>query len=822
MSPYIIFFVGLLILGLLFAYFAAEKDKNKRNIGTLATVVVATLCGLAIWSEGLKSGIDLAGGSSFTVRIDPKIDPSDGKPMAVRPEDQQTVITVISKRLNPDDTKDLTIQAQGDDRVAIEMPGTTEEEANKIRIELQKQAVLNFRAVHPQNYTPQNNPFASQVASGAITRPPGYELLQEPIQDEDGEPLTQPVLDENGVQLLDSEGEKATQPITRPILVKRRVEVKGSQIKDARPDLSRPGVMQITLTNEGGDAMRKYTADIVPGRDHMAHVLDGKVLSAPGFQQKNLGKQFIITGISGGKSEVERLSQQLMNPLENPLIVEEQRQVSARLGAATIKQGIYAGIAGLALTLVFITLYYRFAGIIALLGLSVNILILFGAMAMFGFTFTLPGIAGIILTIGVSVDANVLIFERLREELAAGKSVGAAIKSAYEKAFSAIFDANITTLLTALILFWRASGTVKGFAITLTIGILASMFAALLVTRVLFWWFQDAGAIKKLTFLNLLPKRTIDFLSKGKIAFVISAVLLIGSLVMGGIKKDSALGIDFVGGALTRFELGDNELPVSKVQESVGKIDNLLKAAQVQEERSASGFSLVVRTSNEADESGVTDVTKVVTQLRQDFPELAEIEYSTENVSSALGGDFLNNSLIALGIGLIGIILYITVRFEFSFALGAFVALAHDVIICLGILMLLGVEFSLIHVGAVLTIAGYSINDTIVVFDRIREQLTLRSGDIKDVMNEAINATLSRTILTSVTTFVAVLVLFIFGGAAMRDFALAMMIGVVVGTYSSIFVAAPVVAWWAKKRGTNLRAEVIDAQLEAQVMPGKG
>lgn len=817
MSPYIIFFVGLLILGLLFAYFAAEKDRNKRNIGTVATLIVVALCSLAIWDQGLKSGIDLAGGSSFTVRIDPKKDEITGAPLAVRPEDQQTAIAVIAKRLNPDDTKDLTIQAQGDDRIAIEMPGTTEAEANQIREELQKQAVLNFQAVHPDNAS-----LAFQVQSGAATRPLGYQLLEEPERDEDGEVIMEPVLDENGEQKLETNGEPATRPVTRPILVKRRVEVKGSQIKEAFPDFSRPGVMNIILTNQGGEAMRKYTADIVPGRDRMAHVLDGKVISAPGFQQKNLGKQFIITGISGGTSEVERLAQQLMNPLENPLIVEEQRQVSARLGEATIKQGIYAGIAGLALTLVFVTLYYRFAGIIALIGLSVNILFLFGAMAMFGFTFTLPGIAGIILTIGVSVDANVLIFERLREELANGKSIGAAIKSAYDKAFSAIFDANITTLITALILFWRASGTVKGFAITLTIGILASMFAALLVTRILFWWFQDAGAVKKLSFLNLLPKRTIDFLSKGKIAFVVSSVLLIGALLTGGIKQQNALGIDFVGGALTRFELGDQEIPVPELQASVAKIDNLLKAAQVQEEQSASGFSLVVRSSNESDEAGVSDVTKVVEQLRADFPQLAEIEYSTENVSSALGGDFLNNSLIALGIGLVGILIYITIRFEFSFAIGAFVALAHDVIICLGILMVLGTEFSLIHVGAILTIAGYSINDTIVVFDRIREQLTLRSGDIKDIMNEAINATLSRTILTSVTTFVAVLVLFIFGGAAMRDFALAMMIGVAIGTYSSIFVAAPMVAWWSKKRGTNLRAEVIDAQLEAQVMPGKG
>ena len=527
MSPYIIFFVGLLILGLLFAYFAAEKDKNKRNIGTITTLIVCSLCGLAMWSEGLKSGIDLAGGSSFTVRVDPKKDEITQEPLPVTPADQQTAIQVIEKRLNPDGIVDLTIQAQGTDRISIEMPGTTEEEADEIVEILQKQAVLNFRGVHPDNAR-----LAPQVASGVITRPPGFELLQEPERDEDGNPLTEPILDENGEQALDKQGEPATKPITSPILVKRRIEVKGSQIKSAFPDFSRPGVMNIILTNSGGEAMRKYTADIVPGRDRMAHVLDGKVLSAPGFQSKNLGKQFIITGISGGATEVERLSQQLMNPLENPLIIEEQRQVSARRGAATIKQGIYAGIAGLLLTLVFITLYYRFAGIIALLGLSVNILILFGAMAMFGFTFTLPGIAGIILTIGVAVDANVLIFERLREELGAGKSVGAAIKSAYEKAFSAIFDANITTLLTALILFWRASGTVKGFAITLTIGILASMFAALLVTRILFWWFQDAGAIKKLSFMNLLPKRTIDFLSKGKIAFMVSAVLLVGSCLL--------------------------------------------------------------------------------------------------------------------------------------------------------------------------------------------------------------------------------------------------------------------------------------------------
>lgn len=791
MSPYIIFFVGLTILGLLFAFFAAEKDRNRRNIGTVATLVLCALCGFAISKEGLKPGIDLAGGSSFTVKVNPKVDTDTGKPLPVSPDDLKQAILVISDRLDPEGTLGLTIQAQGENRIAIEMPGVDEDEAKEIEKELKKQAVLNFRAVHPDNAT-----LAAQVASGQESRPPGYELLQEPVQDEDDKPL------------LDEAGE----PVTVPILVARRIAVKGSQIKDARPDFSRSGVMQITLTNEGGKAMREYTKDVIPDRDRMAHVLDGKVLSAPGFRTANLGKNFIITGVGGGSKQVELLSQQLMNPLENALEIEEKRQVSARLGAATIKQGIYAGIGGLLLTLVFVVIYYRFAGIIALIGLTINIFILFGAMAMFGFTFSLPGIAGIILTIGVSVDANVLVFERLREELSRGKSVGAAIEAAYEKAFSAIFDANITTLITATILFWRASGTVKGFAITLTIGILASMFAALLVTRVLFWWFRDAGAAKNISFLNLIPSKTFDFLSKGRMAFMISGVLLIASLLTLGIKGDKALGIDFAGGSLTRFELAQ-EIPVPEVEESLAAI-SLEKEPQVQEELSASGASLAIRSSEK-------DVPFVIEQLRATFPQLQELESSTETVSSALGKDFLVNSCIALGIGLIGIMIYITLRFEFSFALGAFAALMHDVIITVGILVLLGREFSLIHVGAILTIAGYSINDTIIVFDRIREQLQMRGGKITDIMNEAINATLSRTILTSSTTFASVVVLAIFGGAAMREFSIAMIIGILIGTYSSIFIAAPVVAWWAKKRGTNLRTEVLDANLDAQVNPGK-
>ena len=795
MNEFIVFFAGILILGLLFAFFAAEKQNNRRNIGTIAALIVTGLCITAIFQEKLQPGIDLAGGSSFTVRIDPKKE--DGKPIAVTQDDQKQAISVIRKRLDPKGIKDLAIQGQGTDRITIEMPGVTKKEADKIEGILKEQAVLSFHEVNPQSAS-----IVAQLESGQISRPPPGYIVVPKLLTEDGKPV------------IDKEtGDQAS----TPVILRRRAIVKGSQIKRAQADFAQPGVVQITLNSEGGKKMRKYTGQVNIGRDAMATILDGKAISVATINAV-LSSSFIIEGIDGGYDGAQLLAQQLMNPLENPLDIEEQRQVSARLGETTINQGIWAGVAGLGLTLVFVLLYYRMAGVVALIGLAVNIVILFGAMAMFGFSFTLPGIAGIILTIGVSVDANVLIFERLREELAAGKSVSSAIKNAYEKAFSAILDANVTTLITALILFWRASGTVKGFAVTLTIGIVASMFAALLVTRILFWWFRDAGLIKeKLSFMDLLPKKAVNFMKYGKRAFIISSVLIVASIASTLVRGNNALGIDFAGGALTRFEFKETVLSAEDAKEALSGLD-LEKSPQVQQETTAAGNeSLAIRSAG-------GDADKIIAQLRESFPEQlpAEVESSTEFVSAALGKEFLELSLVALGIGLFLVMIYITIRFEFSFAIGAFVALVHDVVICIGVIVMLGGEFSLIHVGAILTIAGYSINDTIVVFDRIREQLQLRSGDIHDIMNEAINATLSRTILTSLTTFVSVMVLAIFGGHAMRDFATAMMAGVIVGTYSSIFVASPMVAWWSKKRGTNLRAEVIDAQLEAQVMPGKG
>jgi SecD/SecF fusion protein len=562
--------------------------------------------------------------------------------------------------------------------------------------------------------------------------------------------------------------------------------------------------------------------------------------SAP-VVQAVLDKNFIIQGV-GDAEECRNLSATLMNPLENPLKILKESTVTARLGAATVSQGILAGIAGISLTILFLGIYYRFAGIIAFIGLTVNVLILFGAMAMFEFTFTLPGIAGIILTIGVAVDANVLIYERLREERAAGKSLFAAIQAAYEKAFTAIFDANITTLITAIILFWRASGTVKGFAITLTIGILASMFAALVVTRVAFWWTSrnseksSRDDSRKLKFMSsLVPRQTMNFMGMRKAAFAISIAFLAGSLFMVGVKRENSLGIDFAGGALIQFQTQQDIVPESDATAALAGLA-LKKDPIIQNETLPAPDSSQILSIRCADE----DAELIANTLREKVPLLGlktqgsdedvtaaaqtpwKYDSSRDTVEASLGADFLTNSLIALGLGLIAILAYITIRFEFSFAMGAFAALSHDILICIGIVILLGQELTLIHVGAFLTIAGYSINDTIVVFDRIRESLRMKRGEVEEVMNIAINATLSRTILTSATTFMTVLVLFIFGGPALKSFSLAIMVGVVVGTYSSIFVASPIVLIWSRKRGVNLRRELLDANLEAQVNPARG
>jgi SecD/SecF fusion protein len=802
-DPLTIFVTGMILVILFFWYFATDIERRKRNVGTVLLIGMTALCVLAATpvKERLKGGIDIVGGSSFTLRVQAR-ESDSGEKMEVTPQQVDQAILVIEKRLNSMGTSEPLIARQGTDGILVQMPGVEPETSAKIRNTLEKVAKLELREVSRRNDEAGDDgkPLAERVQSGEEIIP-GYKAYTLKGKDEDGNEYT------------------------RPILLNRRMALGGSDIADAVPSPQQADAVSITLNAEGTDKMIALTKNMRSGVDRIAIVLDGEVISAPVVNQTPLGKQFIVEGLRE-PGEVQHLASALMNPLENPLVVEMEDTVSPTLGAAVVKQGIWAGIVGLTITALFVLFYYRFAGIIALFGLAINGVILFGVMAMFGFTFSLPGIAGMILTIGMAVDANVLIYERLREEIEAGKSLKTAISASYDKAFTAIFDSNFTSLITAILLFIFGSSAIKGFAITLSIGIVASMFSAILVTRVLFRWGTDLNALKKVSFLNLIKGTKFDFLSKSRACAMLSLVLIVLSLVAFGLRKERAFGVDFTGGTLIKFQLGkDVKIPTADVEKALSTLQ-LTKAAYPQEQGNpATGTLLTVRCDTK-------DADTIIAKLRESIPALGAkksgtnsetpadhdyvIDSSKVEVSALIGGTFLKDSLIALVLGLIGILLYITFRFEFSFALGGFVAILHDVIIAVGLVVLLGGELSLIHVGAILTIAGYSINDTIVVFDRIRENLLIRGGSIKSIMNEAINATLSRTLLTSATTIVTVAILSLFGGSSLRDFSVMILIGLVVGTYSSVFVASPIVLWWSNRKGGDLRTDVLATEQAAE------
>jgi SecD/SecF fusion protein len=789
-DPLIVFGIGLTLLILFFWYFATDVERKKRNVGTVLTIGVCAMCVLAATppNERLKGGIDIIGGSSFTLKIQER-EMDDGTKMPITDEQVEQAILVIEKRLNAMGTKEPLIARQGKDGILVQMPGVEPEESAKIRATLEKVAKLELREVSKRSEEPgaDGKTLAQRVMDGSEIVP-GYRAYTLKGKDEDGNEYK------------------------RAILLNRRMALGGSDIANAVASPTTPDAVSVTLNGDGANKMAALTNNMELRVDRIAVVLDGEVINAPTVNDR-LYKNFEVSGLRE-PGEVKSLSNALMNPLENPLIVAEMRNISPTLGAAVVDQGIKAGILSLLVTFFIVFIYYRTSGIIANIGLVVNTLILFGVMAILGATFTLPGIAGMVLTVGMAVDANVLIYERLREEIAAGKSLKNAIDAAYDRAFSAIFDSHVTSLITAVALFMLGSGAIKGFAVTLTIGVTASLFSAILVTRVIFRWGIDLGWFKKLTFLNLIKATKYDFMGKRKVCIWFAIATIVASFAAFGIRGERSLGVDFTGGTRVLFQFEkDTKVTQAEAQKAIDSIrPQLSKEAYPQIETiPTAGPLLTVRCATK-------DTSLIIDKLRESIPALGEkksgsekfaVDVSQEEVSALIGGSFLKQSIIAIIIGFALIVLYMTMRFEFSFALGGFIAIFHDVIICVGIVVMLGDELSLIHVGAVLTIAGYSISDTIVVFDRIREMLLIRTDSVEKIMNEAINATLSRTLLTSTATLLSVLILSIVGGSALSDFGFIIFIGIIIGTFSSIFIASPIVLWWSNRGGRSIREDVL-------------
>ncbi len=750
-------------------YFATEITARKRWLGLVLTILLVAFCieEVTPLKSKIRLGLDLQGGTSFLLRI-VRENPDD----IITRELLDKAVEVIRKRVDTFGVSEPDIAPQGDDRILVQIPGLDADELRNTREQLQRVAKLEFTIVQPNSQA-----IIADVEAGRAIMPPGFVI-------------------KNITDVIEG------REITTPLLVSRNAEMSGEYVNKAYAYFDQQGYgVSLEFNSEGARLFDELAT--ANHREQLAILLDGEVISAPTLNETSYRGRAVITG-RFSEAEARDLASALENPLRYPVVIEETRSVSATLGADSIRSSMLAGLTGLALVILFVVIYYRLVGLIALLGVAVNVILLFGMMAMFNFVLTLPGIAGIILTIGMAVDANVLIYERLREELAAGKSVAAAINGAYEKAFSAIFDANITTLITSVILFLQASGSVKGFAITLTLGIIASMFSALLVTRTAFRWLVEKGGIKKITMLDIIPKRKFDFLGHARGAFMVSMALIVGSVVIFAINGKNNFGIDFRGGDIMAVSY-TTPITVAEARQSVNEI-GLGGSTVIQQEREGTTELLTFRGPEGSS-------APILEQLEADFPDRGVVAQSEDAVGARIGTEFAKSAMWALGLGMLGILIYVTVRFEFAFALGAVVAVLHDVVITLGLFSLIGGELSLVMVGAVLTIAGYSINDTIVVFDRIRESLKSgTAGSVQSLMNTAINETLGRTILTGGTTALSVGALYFFGGAVLKDFAFAILAGIVIGTYSSIFVAAPIVLWWSRLRKKNIRREVLESE----------
>jgi len=600
-------------------------------------------------------------------------------------------------------------------------------------------------------------------------------------------------------------------------------QLSGAVITDARQDydpLSRPAV-SMQMNAKGAKIWEAMTKQAYETQGYIAIVLDDIVYSAPGVSSGPIaGGNSQISGAFSLTEAIDLANVLRAGKLPASAEIVQAEEVGPSLGQEAIDSGMKSFLIALAFVLLWMIFYYGKAGIFADVALLLNILLIFGVLASLGAVLTLPGIAGIVLTIGISVDANVLIFERIREELAKGKSQKESIKDGFANALSSILDANITTGLTALILFVFGTGPIKGFATTLIIGILTSLFTAIFITRLLIdWWTKRGGTLDFSTTMTkgLFKNVNINFLRKRKIAYVISAALLltsIGSLFTVGLDE----GIDFVGGRtyLVRF---DQDVSVEEVK---GDLNEVFGSVEVKTIGGANQLKIstkykVEENSTEADEEVQSKLFDALTKYLPDGITYEQFldgsgdakigKMFSSKVSPTIADDIKKSSVWAILGSLVVVFLYILFRFKrWQFSLGAVAAVFHDVLIVLGIFSLtwrfmpFSMEIDQAFIAAILTVIGYSLNDTVVVFDRIREFLNEHtSWEFGKTINASLNSTLSRTLNTSVTTLVVLLAMFIFGADSLRGLLFALIVGVIVGTYSSMFIATPLMYDTAKK-----------------------
>ena len=749
-------------------------------------------------------------------REDPNTDSDDEIEALV----QETVYQQLVNRISEFEAKEPIIQKLGSNQIQVQLPG--EKNVDRALDLITTAADLDFNIVAGNDetiqvlsrikgaYPDEFSTFFERPAPGepVWVKPENFLRAKEFVTKINAEPA---VVAEDKL-LAFSRAPKPGQSQRYSVYVLDREPIhtgEGLTSASATPDPQNPANWAILFTFEGEGAAKFGEATEANVNRAMAIVLDGNVMSAP-----NINSRIDFNGQITGQFDANE-ARDLAIALNSGSMAVKPRidsidVVSASLGADSVKSGVTSALWGLALVGVFVLVYYMVPGGIALVALLLNAVYVLAAMAYFDMTLTLPGIAGLILTIGMAVDANVLIFERIREELRLGHSVKSAIDTGFSKATVTILDANVTTFIAAIVLFQFGTGPIEGFAITLSIGVCASVFTALIVGRALFDAVFDSGKFKRVKMLSIVkPDTHIGFMNWRRYCGTASAVLVVGGLVLFGtnLNAGTMLGVDFKQGTNVRANIQQEG------QVAIGDIRTALNDAgftgpTVQQILGEDGglsnkFQIRVGDVDPGDlaegESTVSDrILGAMMPLAGGDEAKVEFE-SVKTVGPAVGAQLRADAVWAIIWSMLFISIYIGYRFHMNYAAGAMVALVHDVCITLGLFALFGRQINLAVIAAILTIIGYSLNDTIVVFDRIREdvdQLRGRGKKFAEIVNIAINATLSRTLLTSLTTLFVCAMLFVFGGADIEDFALALIIGIFVGTYSSIFVASPVVIMW--------------------------